>query len=51
MPTLVSGSHLGDRVDHFHTFRNPAEYCVAPALHRFAGEVEKIVIGMIDEKL
>lgn len=44
----------GDRfdfVDHVHTLNDLCEYAVAPTLQAFAGKVQEVVIGDVDEEL
>ena len=47
----AAGGDRFDFVDHVHPFNDFCGYAVAPTLQAFAGEVQEVVIGDVDEEL
>lgn len=47
----AAGGDRFDFVDYVHPFNDFCEYAVAPTLQAFAGEVQEVVIGDVDEEL
>ena len=51
MVAAVGSLYLGDFLHHFHTRCNFAEHRIAVALRGFVFEVQKLIVGGVDEKL